>query len=318
MRASAAILFFAAWPCFIHAQNTRSRENSPNFANGINENLSRLVPCVKNLGLSKCMGAYGAWRAERSLEADVHEPLNSERFPWQRFYNVSDDTLYEKLCDATERLLQRRALKLHLNQEYSLQLGVTGNGSLNVDVLKGDIATGRSSMKKFEKYFYELVPFILLPGLLMSAVLPFLLPTLKMMTIGAGMLNNMALTGAVFTLLRNNAFNDKYEKKVIYLNNGYLNDKYEPLADSPSEFVVEGDFDKFRDKFPEKFAAVESNDFNIHGPESLDANYQISSDWLKQITGKDDVKIFRNNFVGNDWRKQYDVGKDSEWVGKDM
>ncbi|XP_045768509.1 uncharacterized protein LOC123869568 [Maniola jurtina] len=319
MRACAAILFFAAWPCFIHAQKSHSRENSPNFANGINENLIRLVPCVKNLGLSKCVGAYGAWRAEKSLEAYAYTE-HSARFPWQRYYNVSDDELYSKLCDGAERLLQRRSLKLNLNEDYSLQLRVTENGSLNVDVLKSELASGRTS-KKFEKYFYELVPFILLPGLLMSAVLPFFLPTLKMMTLGAGMLNNMALTGAVFTLLRNNAFNDKYEKKVIYLNNGYLNDKLEPLADSQSTIIVDGDFDKYSGKYPDKFATVETNDvkdFHFNGQEPLETENLISSDWLKQITGKDDVKVFQNNFVGNDWRREYDAGKQTEWVGKNI
>ncbi|XP_023935407.2 uncharacterized protein LOC112043947 [Bicyclus anynana] len=308
MRASAAILFFAAWPCFIHAQNTRSRENGRNFAYGINENLIRIVPCVKNLGLSKCVAAYGAWRAEKSL--NPLESLNSERFPWQRYYNVSDDVLYTDLCDRAERLLQRRPLELHLNQDYSLQLGVTGNGSLNVDVLKSDMISGRSSMKKLEKYFYELVPFMVLPGLLMSAVLPFFLPTLKMMTLGAGLLNNMALTGAVFTLLRNNAFNDKYEKKVIYLNDGYLNDKFEPLADTPAEFVVEGDFDKY----PEKYAGLEDTDikeFHVNGEDSL------NSDWLKQISGNDAVKLFRNNFIASDWKRKNDDAQNTKWVSRD-
>lgn len=156
-------------------------------------------------------------------------------------------------------------------------------------------------MKKMEKYFYELVPFILLPGLLMSAVLPFFLPTLKMMTIGAGMLNNMALSGAVFTLLRNNAFNDRYEKKVIYVNSGYLND-HEPLADSPSEFIVDGDFNKFQDNY-----GNDVKDLHVTGQEAFDAD--ITSDWFKQFPGKDEVNIFRNNFVGGDWRRKNDFGK---------
>lgn len=76
------------------------------------------------------------------------------------------------------------------------------------------------------KRFYRVVPFLLLPGLLMAAVLPFVLPALKMMTIATVMLNNMALSGAVFTLLRNNAFADKYHKKIIYVNEGYKNEKH--------------------------------------------------------------------------------------------
>lgn len=60
----------------------------------------------------------------------------------------------------------------------------------------------------------------------MAAVIPFILPALKLLTLAAVVINNMAFTGAVFTLLRNNAFNDKYEHKVIYVNEGYKNEKH--------------------------------------------------------------------------------------------
>lgn len=84
-------------------------------------------------------------------------------------------------------------------------------------------------MKKMQKKFYSILPLLVLPGLIMSAILPFVLPALKMMTVGVVMLNNMALSGAVFTLLRNNAFSDKYEHKIIYVNEGYKNEKISPV-----------------------------------------------------------------------------------------
>lgn len=80
-------------------------------------------------------------------------------------------------------------------------------------------------MKFPKKAFYRIVPMLLIPPLIMSAVLPFVLPAMKMMVLGVGMLNQMALVGAVFTLMRNNAFKDSYEKKVIYINSGYKNEK---------------------------------------------------------------------------------------------
>lgn len=92
-----------------------------------------------------------------------------------------------------------------------------------------DIGSGRDSMKKLQKQFYNVLPLLLLPGLIMSAILPFVLPALKLMTVGVGMINNMALSGAVFTLLRNNAFSDKYEHKIIYVNEGYKNEKISPI-----------------------------------------------------------------------------------------
>lgn len=84
-------------------------------------------------------------------------------------------------------------------------------------------------MKKFKKKFYKLIPLLLLPGLIMSAILPFVLPALKLMTVAVGILNNMALSGAVFTLLRNNAFNEVNQHKIIYVNEGYHNEKHYPV-----------------------------------------------------------------------------------------
>lgn len=93
--------------------------------------------------------------------------------------------------------------------------------------LSADTAeSGRSTMKKMKKALYKFAPLMLVPGLVMSAIFPFILPGLKMMTLMVVMMNNMALMGAIFTILRNNAFNNKYEHKVVYVNDGYNNEKY--------------------------------------------------------------------------------------------
>ncbi|CAH2108172.1 unnamed protein product [Euphydryas editha] len=311
MRACAAILILSAWPCFIQAINSRtSHETSSNFADTSDNAIHEISMCAKNLGITKCIGAYGDWRAERVLEGAVHRRnARSEKFPWQIYKNISDEELYTKLCDNTERLLERRSLKLDLSRSYSLELGSKGNGSLSVDILKcDDVTSGRSSTKKLQKQFYKIMPLLLLPGLIMSAILPFVLPSLKMMTLAAGMLNNMALTGAVFTLLRNNAFDDTYQKKVIYVNNGYLNDKYEPLADTPSHAILDGNFNhKYND-----FETHENK--NYHFIENLPPidDYKLNSEWLKGITtGKvRNINIFPENFHTNEWRKRDEISKD--------
>ena len=144
---------------------------------------------------------------------------------------------------------------------------------------------------------------LLLPGVIISAALPFFLPTLKMMTLAAGMLNNMALTGAVFTLLRNNAFNDKYHSKVIYINDGYINDgyhdKYEPLGDTQSPVIVDPSQDNnFADFEDYKIKNDFANDKPVKG-------YEVNPDWFKQLTGKlaNPMQMFQNAFDGQNWRK---------------
>ncbi|KAJ2942589.1 hypothetical protein O0L34_g2056 [Tuta absoluta] len=188
----------------------------------------RLLDCGSSLGASKCFTALSAWRAERALEVlengrqaqfDLREDV--EQFPWQEYGNVTEEQLCSQLSEDTEKLLRFRSLSLTL-PGYSFELESKGNGKLNIDVLKNEQSgRGMHFSKKIMKNFYNVIPAMILPGLVMSAILPFILPALKMTTILVGMLNNMALSGAVFTLLRNNAFGTTTESKVVYVNEGY-------------------------------------------------------------------------------------------------
>lgn len=134
-------------------------------------------------------------------------------------------------------------------------------------------------MKKAKKTFYKVLPLLVLPGLIMSAILPFVLPALKLMVVGVGMLNNMALTGAVFTLLRNNAFNDKYEHKVIYVNEGYKNEKHAHIHEhDPHNQAAHDSHD---------YQYAESNPIGMeHMPEiETVEELPLNSDWIKNYYG---------------------------------
>ncbi|OWR47977.1 hypothetical protein KGM_213660 [Danaus plexippus plexippus] len=293
MRACADILIFAS--CFIYARPDSHRENVTDL-NNTSKNLDSLVTCVKNIGLSKCVNAYGVWEAESALKADIQGPGRfRETFPWQRF-NISDEELSEKLFNGTNGLLQQRSLEMTLNNNYVLKLGTTSDGVLKIDLVKTDGATtSRTSMKKLTKHFYAIMPLLILPGLLMSAILPFFLPTLKMMTLATGILNNMALTGAVFTLLRNNAFNDRYQKRVIYLNNGYLNDKYPQISSSISNVVVDTGFANSLNEY----ATDDTKDFRLVGSKPVGVDYQVTPQWLDTIN-EGDGKIRNVKILGHD------------------
>lgn len=142
-------------------------------------------------------------------------------------------------------------------------------------------------MKKMTKKFYNILPYLMVPGLIMSAILPFVLPALKLMTVAVGMLNNMALSGAVFTLLRNNAFShDNYEKRIIYLNEGYKNEKMTPVyfehVDVPDDVGSEYSSSNIH--------SVTSNikGMNVETIEELPPN----PEWIKQFYG---MKVRRNS-----------------------
>lgn len=148
------------------------------------------------------------------------------------------------------------------------------------------IASGRSSMKKMQKNFYNVLPLLMIPGLIMSAILPFVLPALKLMTVGVGMINNMALTGAVFTLLRNNAFSDKYEHKIIYVNEGYKNEKISPIY-----LHDESQFENV--EMPLEFSA--SNVKGVMATTNDLVQIPTDADLINQYYGNEGMKLVRRS-----------------------
>ncbi|KAI8422432.1 hypothetical protein MSG28_006272 [Choristoneura fumiferana] len=237
MRAFVAILTLAVWPCCAYAPSADLLNYLPRSLLAAlhieGTPLENLVACSQTLGPLKCLQALSAWRATNAADIlpkqqgtyfNLTEDI--KRFPWKKYSNRSQEQIYSELCFGTEKMLQYRSLKLNAVPGYSFELKSKKNGNLNIDVYSNDEnESGRSSMKKLRKQFYSIAPLLLVPGLIMSAILPFVLPALKMSVVAAGMLNNMALSSAVFTLLRNNAFNDRYEKKVVYVNAGWRNKK---------------------------------------------------------------------------------------------
>ncbi|CAG4971590.1 unnamed protein product [Parnassius apollo] len=243
----------------------------------------KLLTCAQTLGTTKCLTAFSAWRAQKAIKSIAEHDnisLNAdlEQFPWQQYTNASEDHLYTELCDGTEALLQYRRLGLNINSDYALHLGSRGNGTLTVDVFKSDdMNTGRGYMKKLHKKFYNIVPFLLLPGLIMSAILPFVLPALKMMTVAVGILNNMALSGAVFTLLRNNAFNEANRHRIIYANVGYHNEKDYAASNDPHHYSEQNG------KIIGEFSPHDEENIFINGNTEIEEDIPLNADlpWLQ-------------------------------------
>ncbi|XP_014362522.2 uncharacterized protein LOC106714093 [Papilio machaon] len=239
MRARAVTVAFAL--CFYF---TNALQQSSSFTD---QRLSKLLACNQALGPMKCLTAFSAWRARRAVDLITNHQrtfevnVDLDQFPWEKYANQSEEQVYSDLCDGTESLLRFRKLDLDFNDDYTLRLGSKGNGTLNVDVIKSDGDTGRGYMKKMKKKFLNIIPLLLVPGLIMSAILPFVLPALKMMVIAVGILNNMALSGAVFTLLRNNAFNEANQHRIIYVNEGYHNEKHYPIPTDLHHYSASSD-----------------------------------------------------------------------------
>ncbi|VEN36852.1 unnamed protein product [Callosobruchus maculatus] len=67
----------------------------------------------------------------------------------------------------------------------------------------------------------QTMQYLLVPGFLMAGILPWVMPKLQMVAMMLSMVNNMAFTSALFTLIRNFIFERESAQHVLYINNGY-------------------------------------------------------------------------------------------------
>lgn len=263
------------------------------------KSVSRIVSCTESLGLSKCFSALAVWRADRALKVFNENSMNRfnltedvEKFPWKEYANITNEDLQIQLLDCTQKLLQYQPLTFDVSG-YSAKLQSKGNNSVSIDIQKADEFEGRGSMKKLQKQFYKYVPFLMAPGLFLSAILPFALPSLKMMVMMVGMMNNMALVSAIFTLLRNNAFNDKYQHRVIYTNNGYKNEKLRHASSDNEEHIHTDHIGILYDDhthLPEKPSPHFVDNYgNIEELPTL----SVSPEWIKEFTNQKIISMRR-------------------------
>lgn len=64
--------------------------------------------------------------------------------------------------------------------------------------------------------------YLLVPALIMSGLVPYILPPIKMAVMFVSMMTNMAFTSALFTLVRSYIFDPRPEEEnVVYYNYGY-------------------------------------------------------------------------------------------------
>lgn len=83
-----------------------------------------------------------------------------------------------------------------------------------------DLSLSGRHKKNYGHYLQIALPFAVLPFILFSSFLPFLIPVLKLGTIFATMVNNSALLASLMFLIRQIALENE-QKQTIYFNPGY-------------------------------------------------------------------------------------------------
>ena len=117
-------------------------------------------------------------------------------------------------------------IKFHLLPGLMVDILRTNAFSINI------VATNRTSQssrdesssprskKNYSYYLQIALPFTVLPFVLFSSVLPFIIPVLKLGMIFAATINNAALLASIMYVIRQIAFENE-QKQAVYFNPGY-------------------------------------------------------------------------------------------------
>lgn len=119
-------------------------------------------------------------------------------------------------------------------QKWMLQL--TQNTGLSIrknnDDITFQIAKLSSSIEARKKRMkvMDIIPFLIIPGFISAGILPWLIPGMKMAVMGVAMINQMAFTSSLFSLIRGYIFDTSQEEHIVYVNHGYQKYKHKKLV----------------------------------------------------------------------------------------
>ncbi|KAK4883046.1 hypothetical protein RN001_006365 [Aquatica leii] len=84
---------------------------------------------------------------------------------------------------------------------------------------------------KISKNAEKFIPFLLVPGLLLTGILPWIVPKLKMIVMAVGFINQIAFSTALFSFIRGYIFDRTEKEHVFYINHGYKHkhNKHNPI-----------------------------------------------------------------------------------------
>lgn len=133
---------------------------------------------------------------------------------------------YDKINSTVKNITtsNNESYVINLSENLKLNIQQVNNNTYNISVRSNNatevLARGmKMSMKKVK----DLIPYLIIPGFLMSGILPWIMPGIKMAVMMVGMMNQMAFTSALFMLVRNYVFNSRQDEHIIYVNHGYKN-----------------------------------------------------------------------------------------------
>ncbi|XP_045460480.1 uncharacterized protein LOC123670929 [Harmonia axyridis] len=107
--------------------------------------------------------------------------------------------------------------ELQLTEKYGLSIRKYQDDlTLQITNLSTSVEARKKRMKVM-----DIIPYLIIPGFISAGVLPWLIPGMKIAVMGVAMINQMAFTSSLFSLIRGYIFDTSQEDHIVYVNHGY-------------------------------------------------------------------------------------------------
>lgn len=203
--------------------NTTLNLFSLNDLNSRHENITQNLEILLKNMLSKLQDVNVRTRLFQTL-ANFGKSIVSTEF------KVEIDSFFKKLlrpkstrqaAATLSKKVYNRLRNLVNNFDRALFKFVTNASSVHVELSKRNANVVRSMKMSVSR----LLQILLLPALVMTGIMPFVLPPLKMAVMMSTTITNMAFMSALGTLVRNYIFEPDLSKIVRYKNHGWKEDR---------------------------------------------------------------------------------------------
>ncbi|KAJ3641783.1 hypothetical protein Zmor_028261 [Zophobas morio] len=128
-----------------------------------------------------------------------------------------DKPKISELEHAVNQFLVKKSWKVAISRGLELHFKNVNN-SLSINVQTKEDGEMERKMQMSMK---NMMPYMIVPGLFMAGILPWVIPGLKMAVMAVSMMNQMAFNAAFFSLIRSYIFDTRNEEHVVYINHGY-------------------------------------------------------------------------------------------------
>lgn len=234
---------------------------------------SRVWQCIRSPSIRKCIKIFMLQRTNVILndpnksEVQFFEDIISAKVKTgaNNFSDVSEAEVDKELTNSLIGLMDKRILKFHFLPGVEVNIEPSQNDSIDLAIRVNntgtfELLTARGMKSKMKDY----LPYMLIPAVLMTTILPLVLPGLKMVVMFVMMMNQVAFSMALMNLIRGLIFDPRESDDVVYVNHGYKNEHMEHVQHHQPLHFAPPPLPHHSDHFAEPVEAYGNADFQ-HG-----------------------------------------------------